>query len=123
MKLLATIASLTKILVPRNQYTLVVILILALSFSTASLLIEVNVNDQIELDRLPLGWPIAYLNQNLSRYTPMTWPQKFSLVLNGPISINLVYWLLNLGLYFVAFRTLHLFTRGIFRRIKYGFWF
>ena len=56
----------------------------ALSFLLliTTLLVPHTVESQSDLEPLHLGWPLHFVAQDMSRYSPIVFPQKFSL--GGP---------------------------------------
>lgn len=73
---------------------IVIAIILVVSGCTASvgtLLITRDFHSQGELERAPMGWPFTFVYQDLSGYTPMTWPQsfRFDQPQDHPVSVHL----------------------------------
>ncbi len=72
--------------------------------SVATLFIDKDFHSQQELERVPMGWPFTFVHQDLSGYTPMSWPQSFSFVQpqDNPISIHLGWFAANVLTWSVA---------------------
>jgi hypothetical protein len=76
----------------------VALLVSGCTASVASLFIHQDIGSQAELDSVPMGWPLTFVHQNLSGYTPMSWPQsfRFNAPQEHPASIHLGWFALNI---------------------------
>lgn len=59
--------------------------------SIGTLFIDRAIYSQAQLKSVPMGWPFIFVHQDLSGYTPMSWPQSFSFVQlqDNPVSVHL----------------------------------
>jgi hypothetical protein len=66
------------------------LLIAGCSASVATLFIHKQFHAQEQLVRVPMGWPLTFVHQDLSGYTPMSWPQSFRFARpqENPTSVN-----------------------------------
>lgn len=87
------------------------------SGSIATLFIDKQFHSQEELAQAPMGWPFTFVHQNLSGYTPMSWPQSFSFVQpqDNPVSIHLGWFAANVVVLAAAILVLARFALRLLR--------
>jgi hypothetical protein len=61
--------------------------------SVGTLFIPKTIHSQAELAAVPMGWPLPFVRQDLSGYTPMSWPQVFAFAQpqDNPVTVHMVW--------------------------------
>ncbi len=74
-----------------------VVLIGGCTASVGTLFIDRHIHSQEEMKSVPMGWPFTFVHQDLSGYTPLSWPQSFAFAQpqDNPVSVHLGWFAAN----------------------------
>ena len=89
----------------RFLVTLVLCLFLSFSVALATLFIPVQVATPEAAKAVPLGWPVAFVVQDLSGYDPPTWPNSYSINApqEHPVVVHMGWFAFNISFFAGAF--------------------
>lgn len=74
-----------------SMRAVLVLLVMSVLLTVLTIILPVAVERQTELDAVRLGYPLPFFVQDFSRYTPLSFPQYFSL--GSPWEDPFVAWL------------------------------
>ena len=97
-----------------------VLVVSGCSASLASLFIRQSLRSEEELKSVPMGWPFPFIQQDLSGYTPMSWPQtfRFNAPQEHPVTTDLAWFVMDVLFFSWVMCLAVLLMAALWRRIR-----
>lgn len=97
-----------------SRWAGVVVLVVSAVLTALTVALPVEVDTHEQLEAVPLGYPFPFFVQNLSRYTPLSFPQYFRM--GSPWEDPLVAWLWPN--FFASYGIIAVLAFGVYRLAK-----